>query len=51
MFGPCSDIFGQKSFISESLKGAWDQESLIDKQNLVIGNYTSSWTFNIQSFT
>ena len=29
---------------------AWDQQSLIDKQNFVIANYTSSWTFNIQSF-
>ena len=51
MFGPWADIFGQKSFIAESLKVAWDQQSLNDKQNLVIANYTSSWTFNIQSFT
>ena len=51
MFGPWADIFGPKPFIAKSLKVAWDQQSLIGKQNLVIANYTSSWTFNIQSFT
>ena len=50
-FGPWANIFGPRPFIVKSLKEAWDQQSLIDKQNFAIANYTSSWTFNVQSFT
>ena len=39
------------SLILKSLKETWDRQSLIDKQNFVIANWTSSWTFNVQSFT
>ena len=50
LFGPWAHIFDPRPFIVESLKVSWDQQSLIEKQNFVIANYTSFWTFNIQSF-
>ena len=49
--GPWNNIFGPRLFNVKSLKEAWEWQSLIDKQNFAIANYTSSWTFNVQSFT
>ena len=49
-FGPWANIFGPRPFIVKSLKEVWDRQSLMDKQNFAIANYTSSWTFNVQSF-
>ena len=46
-----SKNFGPGLFIVKSLKKTWDGRSLIDKQNFVIPNWKSSWTFNVQSFT
>ena len=50
-FGPQANIFGPRPFIVESLKEGWDRQPLIDKQNFVIVNCITSWTFNVQSFT
>ena len=50
-FGPYPNIFGNRLFIVESIKEAWDRQALIDKQNCAIASCTSSWTFNVQSFT
>ena len=46
-----TNIFGHRPFIVESLKEAWDWQSLIDQQNFAIANCTSCWTFNVHSFT
>ena len=50
-FGPWANMFSPRPLIVKSLKEAWDWQSLINKQNFAIANYTSSWTFNVQSFT
>ena len=44
-------MFSPRPLIVKSLKEACDRQSLINKQNFAIANYTSSWTFNVQSFT
>ena len=41
-FAHLVDIFGLRPFIVKSLKGAWDQQSLIDSQNFDIINCISS---------
>ena len=50
-FGPQANIFCPRPFIVESLKEALDRQSLINKQYFTIVNCTSSWTFDVQSFT
>ena len=50
-FGPLVNIFGPRPFIVESLKEALDRQALIDNKNFAIANCTTSWTFNVQSFT
>ena len=50
-FGPYANIFGPRPFIVESLKEAWNRQILIERQNFAIAKCTSSWTFNVKSFT